>query len=92
MRRCYLLNLSVDSYHCFVFFALSCASKNTFHGGNKKKLSVYRVGRRPHIRGLTLSLSHLKTLPECHRNVTGLSTTSRRAESGKVLCLVDDFD
>jgi len=39
-----------------------------------------------------LSLSHLQALPEHHRSVTGLTTTSRRAESGKVLCLVDDFD
>jgi hypothetical protein len=30
-RRGHLLNLSVDSYHCLVLFALSCASINTFH-------------------------------------------------------------
>jgi hypothetical protein len=29
----HLFILSVDSYHCFVFFALSCASKNTFFFG-----------------------------------------------------------
>ena len=52
----HLLSLSVDSYHCLVFFALSCASKNTFSRG--KGLLIYwavRGGSREHSHSLSVT-------------------------------------
>ena len=100
----HLLSLSVDSYHCFVFFALSCASKNTlrycicFHSGKGNDVStliseggegtVYNRVLR------TFSLGHLETLPEHQRCVAGLTTCScqRRAKRGEMLRLIYDLD
>ena len=63
-ERYHLLNLSADSYHCFVFFALSCASKNTFfflvcfHARKGERGFSYTQARiKPTIRVYARSLS-----------------------------------
>ena len=85
----FLSLLSVDSYHCLVFFALSCASKNTFL---KCGFNVRREKKKKTKPKLTLSLGHLEALSEHQRRVTGLSTTSRGPKCGEMLRLVNDFD
>ena len=43
----FLSPLSVDSYHCLVFFALSCASKNTFfHEESAALMSEKEKGKK----------------------------------------------
>jgi hypothetical protein len=79
-------DLSVDSYHCLVFFAVSCASENTFQiqicetcSGNDRDL------------GLTFSLSYFEALPKYKCRISRLTTTSRRAKSSEMLRLVNHF-
>ena len=84
----YFLSLSVDSYHCLVFFALSCASKNTFFSA----LMSEGRGKKDKIKQLTLSLGHLESLSEHQRCVSRLSTASCGPECCEMLRLVNDLD
>jgi len=66
-------NLSVHSYHCLVFFALSCANENTFH----PSLHAACIGN-DHNWGLTLPT-------KSRSNISATGRWLRKAKLGTAL-------
>jgi hypothetical protein len=64
-------------------------AKTLFH---EARLESRRKRGKKNKSGLTLSLCHFETLSESQRRVTGLTASSRRAKSGKMLRLINNFN